>query len=1108
MTDCCRVQNIFYDCRLYNATDAQIMANTDDNLLYPLLQNANDYSVAVNKSKIDLSTIPLTHANIKLKQYEVGVKNGSNEATAYVRQVNSNNSNYVWDCPQGSTTITKYQYTNSTLTSAGAIDVATICTYVSQFLVDDFQNYYISGSNTSSAVANTLFIIDSNMNVLDTLSFTKIMHIYLDRGQNLYVTDEALVPNVNIYSNTNGEGSVSLQLTATLTTNFAGSALSNLSFCVADTTIIVGYNANVITIYNASYTPISDSTLAGITQFQNTGAILGDADRFAVVDADIVFDELIGTSGGFLYSVATNTQLTTGVASSNASILGSGYAFFLGSDGFTYGVNYPVTSPPANPFSVNSITTMKTGCIFSNKNSSVYGIDSTNNMTALNYSVPFGSSPNTWSTCGSNFIPAISVPFINLDYQITTNKIFGVGSDNNLYVSSNAVAPQNIYIKNASDGFYYLNGVWAQNSSNVMETSIIKNYGSGSSNIIYFTRIENYFYQTSFSGYVAQCNMADFSTTGTTYPCTEIGGGSVGRLLSITSVNTSSASCFAVVGSSVPGNYNILGVYNVAGGAVVSIVPTLTGMFGVGRCICDLGDQTHILATTQSGSINIYDITTNPATLTLSYSTGYPSAYECVANIYDTSSGGVACVFVTVGSTGGAPPQIIKLSFNAGFASVASNTLIVALTGGDKVLGIGCNPNFGKIYYVNGSSLWTILYQSENYSTLPANISTFTSTVNYTVLGGCFIDTDIVNSPVFTQTNTSGFKLNAICVSRSQPNKLTAVGVDNLLYSGTWNNTSNTCTFSRITEYTGTYNYIADYPNSDPEVLNATAYCYSISSQALIGAPVMFTGNIASLAKNDETEEFLLANQEGNNLISYGASTFTQNWTQTLTGVYNIYAKNGEDVDVGPTNIYYMSVLINAINEALAVATARLNQEASLTLDPPVLSLDYSSGLCTLTYEAVFSESVNGILFNNSLLNLIAFPSTLDQTSGLQLITLSLTPSTSTTQSSKTIYKFNQLDKILFISDTIYVTGAYQGSNQTTNAITQIDVPTDTWVENVGEVLEYQPNFLRPYFMQSNLGLQRIQLSIAYAYKDFSQYPLLISPGENVTTLLQFIKRY
>ena len=106
MTDFTKVNNVYYDVLQYNATSEQIEANSDTKLIYPLFNDANNYSVAINKATIDLSTVPLTQKNIGLKQYQVGLKIGTTEELSYVRQVNSNQNNFVWNCPQNGTVIT------------------------------------------------------------------------------------------------------------------------------------------------------------------------------------------------------------------------------------------------------------------------------------------------------------------------------------------------------------------------------------------------------------------------------------------------------------------------------------------------------------------------------------------------------------------------------------------------------------------------------------------------------------------------------------------------------------------------------------------------------------------------------------------------------------------------------------------------------------------------------------------------------------------------------------------------------------------------------------------------------------------------------------------
>ena len=1097
MTDFTRVENRYYDSKLYNSTLNPIPAQTDDNLLFPLLNDSNNWSVGLNKAKIDLSTIPLTNKNLPLKQYEVGIKYGSQYSTAYVRQLNSNNNNYVWNAPQGSTTITKYQYTLSTLVSVGMVNVAPVCLYVYQYLIDDFQNIYIAGSNISANVVDTLFVIDQNENLLTSLPFTKIMHIYMDRGQHLYVTDEGLVPSVFIYSNNNAEASVQLTKIATLTTTFGNLPLTNLLFCVADNTIIVGYNANDITIYNSSFQPISDSSLTGVVQMQSTAQISGTAGTFAIVDLNESFDNLIGTKTQEFFDVITNTQLTVGDVVSSAAISSSGYVFGVGTDNYTYATAWPIASPPANFFQVNNDLQLQTGSIFADKTSSIYAMDTANNFLAFNYGT-YNTAPNTWYRAGTNFKPTSGTTFINIDYQSSTNLIFGVDSSNNLYSSKYAVYPQDVYY--VTGGTLPLTvtmqGVGHPLAGNVMDNAVIRS-GSVNYPATGFTHIGAYYYLTNQNtGAVGVFNVADFSYTGTTFPCTEMGGQCQG----IRSLNYGGTSAFMVR------NVSIIAVYNAINGSLIS----KTAALGITAAdMCDLGDSTHFFATYSDGSGRVYNYTTNPATFVSQFSLGAQYPGSICSNINDTSYGGVASVFMQKQTSPFAITSTVnQIGFTDNtFTAIAHNAVIVPSNGVNyNIQAVQCNPNFGKVYVAiyNGTSVtWNIYYQSNSYS--GSDVTTFPYLLNASL---CYVDTNIVDTPVFQEVNTGGFQMYSCCVSRTQPNTLYAIGkTDNLIYKGTWNATTNACTFTRIVNYTQTYDYLATCPLLNPTVYNAKVDCFTINSQAPVGSVVSLNGNVASLAKNDVTLEYLVANQKNNNIISYSATNFTSNWTQTLTGIFDIFAKNGVDIDAGPANIYYMSVLLNAVNDALALATQRINQQASISLTPPTISLDYSNGLCTLDYEATLTSVGNGILLNIPLLAIIAYPNSLDPVSQLQLLSLPLS-SSSLQQTAKSIYLYNKLDKILLLSNTIYVTGAFVGQNETTQVITDIDVPTDSFIENIGQVLYYQPNFIRSYFMNSNLGLQRIQLNLNYSYVDFSQYQLMVNPGQNYTCKLQFIKKY
>jgi hypothetical protein len=69
-------------------------------------------------------------------------------------------------------------------------------------------------------------------------------------------------------------------------------------------------------------------------------------------------------------------------------------------------------------------------------------------------------------------------------------------------------------------------------------------------------------------------------------------------------------------------------------------------------------------------------------------------------------------------------------------------------------------------------------------------------------------------------------------------------------------------------------------------------------------------------------------------------------------------------------------------------------------------------------------------------------------------------------------------------------------------------VPTTDFLENIGQILYFQPTFIRPYTLSSSNAIDRIQIDVLYQYKDFTTYNLQLAPGANFTVLLDFIKRF
>jgi hypothetical protein len=287
---------------------------------------------------------------------------------------------------------------------------------------------------------------------------------------------------------------------------------------------------------------------------------------------------------------------------------------------------------------------------------------------------------------------------------------------------------------------------------------------------------------------------------------------------------------------------------------------------------------------------------------------------------------------------------------------------------------------------------------------------------------------------------------------------------------------------------------------------------YGISGQNPHGDYHYAVTPVYSLARNAISGEFLVSSGGTSPAVaSYEPLSFAQQWSiSNITGNYLIYAKNGEDINAGSYDIYDFQTLIDAINVAFQEAFVRV--PSGIFATAPVVSLNFQTGLATLTYSADYSGTplTRGILMNSALHQLLYYYSTVDTVNpNFYKVALPLN-STSLTQTSKSLYLFNQLDKILFISNTIFVFGSYFGANNTNNIITDIDVPTnsDGYMNNLGQVVYYQPTFLRPFILNSNIPLSRVQMQVWYSTLNGEQRQLEIVPDGNWNAKLLFCRRY
>lgn len=1118
MTDTARVNNVYYDMNVYNATSTPIKAQIDNKLLFPLLNQADQYSVSLAKAKVPLDSIPLTRSNLPLKLYQLGLKIGTTEELAYIRQVNANQDNFVWNCPKGSTIITKYKYTSAgVLTEISNQNIGLLVPVVYNFVVDDYSNLFVAGSDTLSEVPNKVYVISPSNILLQTLEYVHIKHIYIDRGQNLYVCDEAPSPLVYVYGMLNAEEQVNITQKTTLTTNKAGNPLVNLLFCVADGEIIVGYNQNTITLYNDQYEPQTDITETAITQLQNLANINATANTYVLANSNEIDDTIYGVQNQAVYNVNDNTQFTTGNIISQLAITNptNGYGFAIGTDNHTYAISYPPASLPANYFQANGSNSLNAGCLWSSQKSAwLYGTGLSHLYYVWNFNCSRDISPlNSWSEVGEIQLGTggTAPTPLNIDVQSTTDKLLVVGTDNNLYISQDPVPQiEFIFANYENDQDSQMLGLSYWDSTGNQKNFVERDLGTLFYNVNFFKQGNRYFVSkynniTSASDLTIYSSI-DFSVL-STHPSFD------SNMNSMTYFHL--ASKFGYENNN--NEIKICDVSTLATIYTISEPPNLAA-----QQMYEL-DATHIAVNytyAYSSWIYIYNFAdlANPVIINF-------SNYVCdiAVNKNDITNGAPSLFFVlqTVQDNISVGQEIYKMTFGDNTYSTNTQTLIYTTVNNRVITFLEVHQNTGQlifldcIYNTNTVTVTNLvcntLFQNGGYSVNGQVKSTLPSQYNGTPYYlpnkyfNVYLNQSLTATHRWTQV-TSNEQIKAISVSRSNPNKFYALGsTDSLIYTGNFLN--NAVTFTQYAEFTQTYDYLSNTPNTNPTI-QSKLYLYGLQSQNLITS-LDLDDECGAIARNDVTNQYMVSQRIQNKVQALNAETLASEFTSTLTGAYRIFTKNGSDIDAGKVDIYNISVLVEGINNAFIEATTKINQAlgAGTISSAPSLSLNYQTGLCTLTYPSVFTQSANGILFNQPLLNVVYYQSTLDQQSGLYQLVLN-PQQESITQNVKTINKFNQLDKILFRSNSIYVVGAYFGLNDSNNIFFDIDCPTSDWIENLDQTIYFQPNFLRTYFLRSNLSLDDIQLQLYYQYKDGTAYELYINNGENVTVKLQFIQKF
>jgi len=1104
MTDIARVENIFYEARQYNSSDSAEIATQDEALIYPLVKNANNYQIGLSKASIPLMEIPMRKSNIPLKTYEVALQQGNFTGTAYVRQLNAGNSNYIYILD--GLTLNTYVYTQNSITSSSSVDLSPYVNFIQNFILDDYQNIYIMGSNTNPSIADSIFIVSTEQNILlDTLSFSNIKSIYINGIQQLFVLDEPESGGVcNVYNNNNSGSSVVLTLIGTINKTFANTNLNNCAFVVADlNNIMIGHDSNVITFYDINQVALTDYTLVGAQNFSCANVLNGEK-SLLIADTTQLPDELIGVRNNQLFNVELNQQVTLGDVEHYAvNVLSNTYTngltYIIGPSNHLWTMINPLSI--TNPwYEVNTVESLET--ISANKYG-LYGITQTTSQF-LGWNLDFATTQtNTWQLL-SNSLTINSNPITSMDWNVATDYLYGVESTD-LYKSNYPVYPINYALLQGGEMTIYGGRTNSGLVNGQLLTAQITQTNNNNSGMAYSSLTDAYYFIEGNSGFqvITKRNQTDYGFTLVESFSPPQAAGNISAI----------AICgyFMCVLAS---NENIY-IYTID---TTTLIHQINHQNENITCLTSVDDDSIIAYGVASPTLatNSYIITYNCTTgaplcvKTINEQSNISNIQAITKNINDQTNGcsSVFYTYTTQDQLGDNNGFIYKMTYNPAYASIASNTQIqnsqIAI-----YPQISCNPNLGHLVVVQntGGTNRPIIYtQANGYSSnsvIPLTLTWTGSTDSFMILP------NLDNLIQFTQVTTNE-PIAYVAVSRSNPNNIYIVqNADSTIYSGIIN--TNSITFTQIADFNDEqYTGLMTKLNQN-EVNNTRLTAISTQTQTELGQLDISNTYIKSIAKNEITTEFLVGNSTTNTINSYTYNLTPKYQVSSPIPPTFIFAKNAEDIDAGNADIFSYAPLINAINVAFEEAYQRLQSgNTSPIPSAPTISMNYQTGLCTLSYPVGYSQSNNGIYFNKKLWQLIKYNpylvSTTQDLQGLYKLGLPLN-STSNTQSTSTIWEFNLLNQIAFQSNTLFIANSYFGNNQSNRIVATIDIPTKDLLEN-NDILYYQPTFMRPYTLSSGSPIDRIQIDILYSYRDFTVYPLMISPGQNWRAQFDFIKKY
>jgi hypothetical protein len=684
---------------------------------------------------------------------------------------------------------------------------------------------------------------------------------------------------------------------------------------------------------------------------------------------------------------------------------------------------------------------------------------------------------------------------IDFDYNITSDKLFAVDSTNSIFYSDMAVTPVYLWSVSSNSDKVQISPISYFGSNTTLKASLGREISvSNLATVKFDTGTDHMFTLEGIQG-SRSINSRNPITADVilNYPCPDSDG----------NINTFEFSGSYLI---VPrGEELFVDYFDIATGvsagsiAVGSTAPLIYS--------CQMTSSGSLTAYTDAASIVV--LQNSAGTITEVFvdqtevSSNITQIYAICANELDTRNS-LPTLFVYGETANPSEWALQQYEFGAGFSSISLiRTIQIWNTTDPLILHLDCIFNMGAVVLTayNGSA--TVYYQGSSTPYDFSNVSTFSLGRSIT---NCSIPQNIaVNGVIdWKPFSSSGPSIVSVALSKYNPTSAYVISsMDSLIYPVKIDYNTQTFTFDpSFTPISNEiYSFVSTYTTYGAAV-SSTVASFQIGTQTQLGSINYPSTTITAISRNEIDEQFCLIDSGVFKTYTPTLTLVTSGTTAGLGDSTCLDVRNGEDLSAGLYSIYDMNQVVAQINAAFAECFLRLQSQGTTLTKAPSLTLDFQSGLLTLVYDASYLVADRYIAFNDALMAIAYF----SNNAGRIILP---GPATSLTQSSRTIFNFNDLQSVQFRSNNIFVTGQFYSTNlSSSRIICEIDPDTTTFVNNIGVRLYYNPTILRSFFLNSSLPLQTISISLFYTTKEGKEYQMTLNPNDFFSTKLNFIRKY